>query len=87
VTGYVIAPYAAGKSVMAEDETVLGSILIEMGGATTSIGIFHEGSLVFADSVPVGGMHVTNDIARGMSTSIAHAERMKTLWGRPFNQC
>ena len=53
---------------MAEDETVLGTILIEMGGATTSIGIFHEGSLVFADSVPVGGMHVTNDIARGMST-------------------
>ena len=43
VTGYVIAPYAAGKSVMAEDETVLGTILIEMGGATTSIGIFHEG--------------------------------------------
>ena len=60
---------------------VLGTILIEMGGATTSIGIFHEGNLVFADSVPVGGMHVTNDIARGMSTSIAHAERMKTLWG------
>jgi len=81
VTGYVIAPYAAGRSVMAEDEMVLGSILIEMGGATTSIGIFHEGSLVFADSVPVGGMHVTHDIARGMSTSIAHAERMKTLWG------
>ena len=81
VTGYVIAPYAAGKSVMAEDETMLGSILIEMGGATTSIGIFHEGNLVFADSVPVGGMHVTHDIARGMSTSIAHAERMKTLWG------
>ncbi|MEQ1524615.1 MAG: cell division protein FtsA, partial [Aestuariivirga sp.] len=81
VTGYVIAPYAAGISVMAEDETVLGTILIEMGGATTSIGIFHEGNLVFADSVPVGGMHVTNDIARGMSTSIAHAERMKTLWG------
>ena len=81
VTGYVIAPNAAGKSVMAEDETVLGAILIEMGGATTSIGIFHEGSLVFADSIPVGGMHVTNDIARGMSTSIAHAERMKTLWG------
>ncbi len=81
VTGYVIAPYAAGKAVLAEDETVLGTILIEMGGATTGIGIFHEGNLVFADSVPVGGMHVTNDIARGLSTSLAHAERMKTLWG------
>jgi cell division protein FtsA len=81
VLGYVIAPYAAGKAVLAEDEMALGAILIEMGGATTGISIFHEGSLVFADSVPVGGMHVTSDVARGLSTTIAHAERMKTLWG------
>ena len=81
VKGYVIAPYAAGKAVLAEDEMVLGTVLIEMGGATTGISIFHEGNLVFADSIPVGGMHVTNDIARGLSTTIAHAERMKTLWG------
>lgn len=81
VSGYVIAPYAAGKSVLAEDEAVLGTILIEMGGATTGISIFHEGSLIFADSIPIGGMHVTHDIARGLSTTIAHAERMKTLWG------
>ncbi len=81
VSGYVIAPYAAGKSVLAEDEAVLGAILVEMGGATTGISIFHEGNLIFADSIPVGGMHVTNDIARGLSTTIAHAERMKTLWG------
>jgi cell division protein FtsA len=81
VSGYVIAPYAAGKAVLAEDEMALGTILIEMGGATTGISIFHEGSLVFADSIPIGGMHVTNDLARGLSTTVAHAERMKTLWG------
>lgn len=81
VAGYVIAPYAAGKAVLAEDEMVLGTILIELGGATSGIAIFYEGNLVFADSIPVGGMHVTNDIARGLSTSIAHAERMKNLWG------
>ncbi len=81
VLGYVIAPYAAGKAVLVEDEMALGTILIEMGGATTGVSIFHEGSLVFADSIQVGGMHVTNDIARGLSTTIAHAERMKTLWG------
>ena len=39
--------------------------------------------LVFADSVPIGGDHVTNDIARGLSTPLAHAERMKTLYGAP----
>jgi cell division protein FtsA len=37
--------------------------------------------LVFADTVPVGGSHVTNDIARGLSTPLVHAERMKTLYG------
>ena len=52
-----------------------------MGGATTGIAVFHDGHLVFADVMPVGGQHITNDIARGLSTTIAHAERMKTLWG------
>ena len=52
-----------------------------MGGGTTTIGVFFDGNLIFADYVPVGGGHVTNDIARGLSTPVAHAERMKTLFG------
>ena len=48
---------------------------IDMGGGTTTIGVFFDGNLIFADCVPVGGMHVTNDIARGLSTPLAHAER------------
>lgn len=79
--GFVVAPYAAARSVLAEDERALGVTLIDMGGATTSFAIFHEGHLVSAGAVPIGGMHITNDIARGLSTTIAHAERMKTLWG------
>ena len=79
--GYVLAPYAAAKSVLAEDEFSLGVSVIDMGGATTSFAIFHDGNLVFSDVIPLGGQHITNDIARGLSTSIAHAERMKTLWG------
>ncbi len=79
--GFVIAPYAASKSVLAEDEQALGVTLIDMGGATTSFAIFHDGHLVHADVIPLGGQHITNDIARGLSTTIAHAERMKTLWG------
>lgn len=81
IAGFVIAPYASAKSVLAEDEMTLGTTLIDMGGATTSFAIFHEGHLVTADVLPLGGMHITNDIARGLSTTIAHAERMKTLWG------
>ncbi|MCB1378201.1 MAG: cell division protein FtsA [Alphaproteobacteria bacterium] len=81
IAGFVMAPYAAAKSVLAEDEMSLGVTLVDMGGATTSFAIFHEGHLVCADVIPLGGMHITNDIARGLSTTIAHAERMKTLWG------
>jgi cell division protein FtsA len=81
VAGFVMAPYACAKSVLAEDERTLGVTVVDMGGATTSFAIFHENHLVFADIVPLGGLHITNDIARGLSTTIAHAERMKTLWG------
>jgi cell division protein FtsA len=79
--GFVIAPYAAAKSGLTADEMELGSLVIELGGAMTNIGLFANGKLVAADSVPLGGMHVTNDIAQGLSTTIAHAERMKTLFG------
>ncbi len=81
IAGFVIAPYAAARAVLAEDEKTLGVTLVDMGGATTSFAIFHDGKLVTADVLPVGGQHITNDIARGLSTTIAHAERMKTLWG------
>jgi cell division protein FtsA len=81
VADYVVAPYAASRAVLAADEIKLGVTLIDIGGATTGIASFHDDQLVFADVIPVGGMHVTHDIARGLSTTIAHAERMKTLWG------
>jgi cell division protein FtsA len=79
--GFVIAPYAAAKAALIADEMALGSLVIDLGGAMTSIGLFNNGQLIAADSVPLGGMHVTNDIAQGLSTTIAHAERMKTLFG------
>lgn len=81
VAGTVITPYAAAKSVLAEDEKALGVTLVDMGSATTGIAVFHDGNLVHSSIVPIGGQHITNDIARGLSTTVAHAERMKTLWG------
>ncbi|MGH7099898.1 MAG: cell division protein FtsA [Stellaceae bacterium] len=77
----VVSPYAAGLGVLVEDELALGVSVIDMGGGTTTIGVFFDGNLIFAGSVPVGGSHVTNDIARGLSTPLAHAERLKTLHG------
>jgi cell division protein FtsA len=81
VAGMIVSPYAAGLSALVEDELELGATLVDMGGGTTSIAVFYDGAIVFADTVPVGGGHVTNDIARGLVTPIAHAERMKTLYG------
>ena len=81
VAGFVMAPYAAARAVLAEDEKTLGVTVVDMGGSTTSFAVFHENHLVMADVLPIGGQHITNDIARGLSTTIAHAERMKTLWG------
>src|SRR5437868_2615110 len=77
----VVSPYAAGLAALVEDETDLGVTIIDMGAGTTTIGVFFDNNLIYADSVPVGGGHVTNDIARGLSTPVAHAERMKTLYG------
>jgi cell division protein FtsA len=81
VDALVVSPYAAGLSCLVEDEIELGVTVIDMGGGTTTIGVFFDGNLIHADCVPVGGCHVTNDIARGLSTPVAHAERMKALFG------
>jgi cell division protein FtsA len=81
VDALVVSPYAAGLSCLVDDEIDLGVTVVDMGGGTTTIGVFFDGNLIFADSVPVGGGHVTNDIARGLSTAVVHAERMKTLFG------
>jgi len=81
IDGYVASPYASGLSCLVEDEMDLGVTVIDMGGGTTTVAVFFDGSVVFTDVVPVGGGHVTNDIARGMSTPIAEAERLKTLHG------
>jgi cell division protein FtsA len=79
--GFVVSPYAAGLSSLVEDEMDLGCTVIDMGGGTTTLAVFFEGNVVYTDCVPVGGGHVTNDIARGLTTPLSHAERMKTLYG------
>lgn len=77
----VVGSYASGLSCLVEDEKELGVICIDMGGGTTDISVFFDKEVIYTDSVPLGGNHVTNDIARGLSTSVAYAERMKTLYG------
>ena len=73
--------YAAGLACLKEDAIDLGAIVIDMGAGVTSIAVFQGGHMVFSDHVPLGGQHVTNDIAQMMTCSISDAERLKTLHG------
>ena len=81
VSELVSAPVAAGMSTLVEDERQLGATVIDMGGGTTNLAVFSEGHIIHTAQLPVGGGHVTNDIARLLSTPVAHAERLKTLYG------
>ncbi|MDR3425494.1 MAG: cell division protein FtsA [Alphaproteobacteria bacterium] len=77
----VASPYASGLACLVEDEMDLGSLIIDMGAGTTSYAVFADGKAVFTGGISIGGAHVTSDIARGLTTSLAHAERLKTLYG------
>jgi cell division protein FtsA len=81
VEAVVATPYAAGLSSLVDDEAELGSALIDFGGGSTSIGVFVGGRLAHVDAVAVGGNHITTDVARGLTVSLADAERLKTLYG------
>lgn len=81
VESVVATPYASGLSALVDDEAELGAALIDMGGGTTTIGVFAEGKLIHVDAVALGGNHVTMDIARGLSTRMEDAERLKVMHG------
>jgi cell division protein FtsA len=77
----VSAPFAAGLATLVEDEKQLGATVLDMGGGTTGMAVFADGQLLHTSQIPVGGNHVTQDIARMLSTPLTHAERLKNLDG------
>lgn len=81
IEAMVTTPYASGLAALADDEAEMGTALVDLGGGTTSIGVFAGGHLTHVDAFAVGGNHVTMDIARGLSIRVSDAERLKTLYG------
>jgi len=81
VEGVVASPYASGLSVLVEDEAELGTLVIDLGGGTTSIARFAGGHVQHCDAIAVGGNHVSMDIARGLTLRLDDAERLKTHYG------
>jgi cell division protein FtsA len=80
------APYASGLATLTPDETSLGVTLIDIGGGCTSVAVFMEDVLVHADCVPLGGAHITADVAKMLSAPLAAAERIKTLYGSALGE-
>ena len=79
--GVAAAPVVSSLAALEEDEMDLGCVCIDMGGGSTSAAVWGGRSLLHIEALNVGGDHVTSDIARGLSTSKAGAERLKTLHG------
>jgi cell division protein FtsA len=79
--GLASAAYVSGIAALVEDEQELGAACIDMGGGSTSLSIFIRKHMIYADSVRLGGEHVTSDISMGLQVPHAAAERLKTLHG------
>ncbi len=81
VEAMVASSYVAGLACLADDEADLGAACIDLGAGTTTLAVFSGGRFVHADGFALGGTHVTMDLARGLNTRIADAERIKAVYG------
>ncbi|PKP74336.1 MAG: cell division protein FtsA [Alphaproteobacteria bacterium HGW-Alphaproteobacteria-6] len=81
LAGIASSAYVSGLASLVEDEQELGAACIDMGGGATGISIFIKKHMIFAESVRLGGDHVTGDIAKGLQVPMATAERIKTYHG------
>ncbi len=81
LAGLASSAYASALSALVEDEQELGAACIDMGGGSTSLSIFIKKHMIYADTVRLGGDHITSDISKGLQVSLATAERIKTFYG------
>lgn len=77
----ILQPIASSKSVLTNEEKELGVALIDIGGGTTDIAVWKDGSLVHSQIIPVGGNHFTNDLAVSLKIPHTEAERVKINHG------
>ena len=76
---------AVGELVVSEEEKDLGCLLVDAGGQTTSIAVYSEGSIHFSKEIPLGGDHITRDIAYGLGTTMSAAHEIKEKYGAVFS--
>ncbi|MBI5029663.1 MAG: cell division protein FtsA [Chloroflexi bacterium] len=81
IAGLVLEPIASGEAVLTSAEKEMGVVLADIGGGTTDIAIFIDGSVWHTVVLPTGGIHLTNDLAVGLRTPFDAAEEMKIKYG------
>jgi cell division protein FtsA len=81
VEDIVLEPLASAEAVLSADEQELGVLLVEIGGGTTNVALFRERAIWHTAILPLGGDHITNDIAVGLRTPVAEAEELKKRFG------
>ncbi|MFL5290589.1 MAG: cell division protein FtsA [Myxococcales bacterium] len=86
VSDIVLEPLASAEAVLAEEEKELGVALVDVGGGTTDLAIFVNGAIQHTSVIPLGGNHLTNDIAVGLRTPMHEAERIKIQYGSAQSQ-
>jgi len=81
IDALVVQPIAAGESVLTTAEKDMGVALVDLGGGTTDAGVFMDGSIAYICAIPVGGNHISNDIAVGLRTPFMAADEIKIRHG------
>jgi cell division protein FtsA len=74
----------SGLACLNEEEKDLGSLVLDIGGGTSSLSLFMEGKVIYTDTIAIGGIQLTRDIAKVLSISIQEAERLKVFEGTVF---
>jgi len=82
----ILEQLASSEAILSQDERELGVAVIDIGGGTTDIAVFAEGSIKHTAVLPLGGDYVTNDIAVGLRTPSVEAEKIKVNYGCAFTQ-
>lgn len=73
----VVKPLASGLGVLTPEELELGTVVVDIGGGTTDVAIFVNGSIASTATIPLGSQHVTSDLSKLLRTSPEEAERLK----------
>ena len=84
ISGFVLEPLAASYATITDDERELGVALVEIGGGSTNLAIFHDGKFRHVNTVGFAGGSVTSDIAQGLSVTQADAEALKEKYGLAY---